>query len=88
MFGSIMTIHLGDVWGTPFATEWSSEHAKKIAEAFQDRTKEWADWRQEIMLLAEELLDAAEADDQDWFNDAWDRMYDIADADRVTILLW
>lgn len=41
------------------------------------------DW--DFEMLADELLDAARAEDIDWFNVVWDGIYDWADDHRVWI---
>lgn len=39
----------------------------------------------ELEELADELVDAASAEDIEWFNQVWDALYDWADANRVWI---
>lgn len=38
--------------------------------------------------IADELVDAASAEDIEWFNAVWDALYDWADAHRVWIKTW
>lgn len=39
----------------------------------------------ELEELVDELADAAEADDEHWFNLVWNEFYDWADAERVWV---
>ena len=85
MFSWKETINLSDVWEP--SDVWDAEHAQDVAEKFSERAVTWSSVNPEIPHIIEELMDAAEADDQDWFNNAWEAMYDHADADRVFIKL-
>jgi hypothetical protein len=41
---------------------------------------------QELEDLLEEMSDAGEADDVEWFDAVWNAMYDIFDAERVWVV--
>jgi hypothetical protein len=57
-----------------------------------ERVERWqnayfpTDW--EFEYIADELVDAASAEDIDWFNEVWDRLYDWADSNRVWVRTW
>lgn len=60
------------------------EKGKAIAERIK-AAPFYADGGPDLEFLVEELEDAAADDDVDWFDDAWDRFYDWADAERVWV---
>lgn len=45
----------------------------------------WEGNRDELEPLVDELVDAADAEDEHWFDLVWDAFYDWADAERVWV---
>lgn len=45
----------------------------------------YAELAEDLAPVLEELNDAAEADDVEWWDQVWDAFYDIADAARIWV---
>ena len=46
---------------------------------------EESNYNGELEMILEEMTDAAEEDDVDWWDKCWDAFYGIADADRIWV---
>ena len=80
------TIRLDDMWDHDL-DGWDPEVAAAVAAAFAERSTAWATTNPDVADLADQLVDAADTDNPAWFDDAWARIYDEANADRVWIAL-
>ena len=73
-----------------FHSEEMSLESKTKLIIMRIRSRPWFNedfgYFQELEDLLEEMSDAGEADDVEWFDAVWNAMYDIFDAERVWVV--
>lgn len=80
----IATVDVSDKWKSDeYTTEAQMEYAAQVVDSFSAK---WdGDYKEELEMIAEELVDAAESEDVEWFDAVWGQFYDWADDVRVWV---